>query len=160
MVVADVGEDGDLAIDDVGGVPSTEQPDLDDGGRYGLVGEPPERGGRQRLEVGRLVLEQRLHGGQVGEYRASSSSEIGTPLREIRSLIDSRSGLVYVPTVRSCAPMSVVTMRATEPLAVRTRDVDRRLLVLRVAQHPAELAHVVELEALHLTGDGDVGARG
>ena len=35
--------DGDLRVDDVGGVPPAEQADLDDGDVDGEVGEPAER---------------------------------------------------------------------------------------------------------------------
>ena len=42
VVHADVGDDGNLGVDHVGGVPATEQPDLDDGDVDGDVGEPAE----------------------------------------------------------------------------------------------------------------------
>ena len=68
VVVADVGEHGHLAVDDVRGVPSPEQAHLDHGRGHGLVGEPSEGRRREQLEVGRPVLEQPLDAGQVGEH--------------------------------------------------------------------------------------------
>ena len=47
----DVGDHGDLGVDDVGRVPPAEQADLDHGDVDGDVGEPAERGGGDRLEV-------------------------------------------------------------------------------------------------------------
>ena len=47
---------------------------------------------------------------------AKSSSLIGSPLRVIRSLIRSRCGLVYVPTVRPWAISRRVIICAVEPL--------------------------------------------
>ena len=47
---------------------------------------------------------------------ASSSSSMGSALRVNRSLIRSRCGLVYVPTVRPWATSSRVTICAVDPL--------------------------------------------
>ena len=70
MVQADVGDDGDLGVHDVGRVPASEQPDLDDPDVDRLVGEPAERGRGEHaldaadaetillLALGRIILEQ------------------------------------------------------------------------------------------------------
>ena len=52
VVDADVGDHRHLGVAHVGGVPATEQPDLDDGHVDGDVGEPAERSRGDRLEVG------------------------------------------------------------------------------------------------------------
>ena len=67
VVHADVGDHGDLGVDDVGGVPPPEQADLDDGDVDGGVGEPAERGGRARLEVARPDAGQSLEVGDGGD---------------------------------------------------------------------------------------------
>ena len=51
VVTADVGDDRDLRIDDVGRVPPTEQPDLDHRDVDRRLREPVQRGGREDLEV-------------------------------------------------------------------------------------------------------------
>ena len=60
VVHADVGDDGDLGVDDVGGVPATEQPDLDHGDVDGDVGEPAQGRRGDRLEVARPHADQTL----------------------------------------------------------------------------------------------------
>ena len=69
VVHADVGDDRDLRVDDVGGVPPAEQADLDHGDVDGDVGEPAERGGRDRLEVGRADTDRHF---EVGDRRRSA----------------------------------------------------------------------------------------
>src|SRR3954449_10945617 len=49
MVETHVGDDSNLAVGDVGGVPPSAEADLDDADVYGDVGVPPERGGREDL---------------------------------------------------------------------------------------------------------------
>ena len=67
VVHADVGDDGDLGVDDVGGVPPTEQPDLDHVDVDGDVGEPAERGRGDDLEVARPHAGQDLEVGDGGD---------------------------------------------------------------------------------------------
>ena len=67
VVHADVGDDGHLGVDDVGGVPATEQPDLDDGDVDGDVGEPAQRRRRDGLEVARADPGESLEVGDGGD---------------------------------------------------------------------------------------------
>ena len=67
VVHADVGDHGDLGVDDVGGVPAPEQADLDDGDVDGDVGEPAERRRRAGLEVARPDAGQPLEVGDGGD---------------------------------------------------------------------------------------------
>ena len=53
VVEPDVGDDRDLRVDHVRGVPAAEHPDLDHHDVDGDVGEPAERGGGDDLEVAR-----------------------------------------------------------------------------------------------------------
>ena len=55
------------AVDDVGGVPPPQQPDLDDHHVDGDVGEPPERRRRARLEVARTHAGEALEVGDGGD---------------------------------------------------------------------------------------------
>ena len=55
VVHADVGDHSHLRLHHVGGVPATEQPDLDDRDVDGDVGEPAHRRRRDRLEVARVA---------------------------------------------------------------------------------------------------------
>ena len=58
--------------------PSGQQTDIDDGDVAGDVGEPPESGGRHRLEVGRAEADQRFErSADRGQMLAKSSSPIG-----------------------------------------------------------------------------------
>ena len=66
VVHADVRDDRDLRLDHVRRVPAAEQTDLDDGDVDRDVGEPSERRGRHRLEVGRAYADQRF---EVGDRR-------------------------------------------------------------------------------------------
>ena len=117
VVHADVGDDGDLGVDDVGGVPPPEQADLDDGDVDGDVGEPAERGRRARLEVASAARRSGPRGRRRRRSaRRSSSSPIGSASRARRSLTRSRCGLVYVPTCRPWAISRRVIICAVEPL--------------------------------------------
>ena len=64
--IADVGDDGDLRVDDVGRIPPTEQADLDHGDVDGEVGEPAERGCGDGLEVDRPHAGEHL---EIGDGR-------------------------------------------------------------------------------------------
>ena len=66
VIHADVRDDGDRRIDDVGGIPPPEQADLDHHHVDGDVGEPPERGRGQDLEVPRPTPDDAL---EVGDRR-------------------------------------------------------------------------------------------
>ena len=96
VVLADVGDHGDVGVDDVGGVVAAEQPDLDHRHVDRVLGEaqrrPPAVSSskydgsmpEQRLEAGQL-------GDQLGELRRRRSAR---PFQEMRSLTRSRCGLV------------------------------------------------------------------
>ena len=66
VVHADVGDHGDGRVDDVGGIPPTEQADLDHHHVDGDVGEPAERRGGDDLEVARPAADDAL---EVGDRR-------------------------------------------------------------------------------------------
>ena len=66
VVHADVGDDGDLRVAHVGGVPPTEHADLDHCDIDREVGEPSERGRRRRLEVRRPHAREHL---EIGDGR-------------------------------------------------------------------------------------------
>ena len=67
VVHADVGDDGDLGVDDVGRVPPAEQADLDHRDVDGEVGEPAERRGGDGLEVRRAHAGEHLEIGDGGD---------------------------------------------------------------------------------------------
>jgi hypothetical protein len=67
VVEPDVGHHGHLGVDDVGRVPPAEHPDLDHRDVDGDVGEPAERGGGDRLEVGGTDAGDRLDVGDPGD---------------------------------------------------------------------------------------------
>ena len=117
VVAAHPRDDGDPAIDDVGGVVAPEQADLDHGDVDRSLGEPTEARRRSpaRTSVGRTGSSSSTAASPLSTS-ARSTSEIGSPSRQMRSLMRSRWGLVNVPTVSPWAPSRAVTIAATEPL--------------------------------------------
>ena len=67
VVEADVGDHRHLGVDDIGGVPSAEHPDLDHGDVDGDVGEPAEGGGGHGFEVGGANAGEHLEVGDAGD---------------------------------------------------------------------------------------------
>ena len=67
VVHADVGDDGDLRVGDVGRIPSAEHADLDHGDIDGEIGEPSERRGSRGLEVRRAHPGEHLQIGNRGD---------------------------------------------------------------------------------------------
>ena len=138
MVDADVGDDRDRGVDDVGRVPRAAQPDLDDRDVDREVGEPAERGRGQDLEVRRIEADRLL---DERRPRSSMLVELGVGDRlavdDMRSLTRSRCGLVYAPTERPSVASSAVIIRARRGLAVRAGEVDGRVLELAATRGTA-----------------------
>jgi hypothetical protein len=152
VVERDVRQHRHRAVGDVGGVPAAQEPHLDDGGRDRLVREPAEGRRGQQLEVRRGLVEQRLEAGQVAQHPGQVAvgdrlAVAGDPLVD-RLEVGAREG----------ADREVVGAQQRRDhaghraLAVRPGDVHDGLVVLRVAQHLAQAAHRVELQALHAAG--------
>ena len=129
------------AVDDVGGVVAAEQADLDHGDVDRRLGEPTEGGCGHQLEPasGRTGSSSSTAASPL-RTSARSTSEIGSPSRQMRSLMRSRWGLVNVPTVSPCDPQQRGDHRRHRALAVRARDVDHRHVVLRVTEQRDQLA--------------------
>ena len=135
VVDAHVGDDRDVAVDDVGRVPRSAHADLDDRDVDGFVGEPAERGRGDDLEVRRLDADSTARRARPrAAARRASSSAIGSPSIDMRSLTRSRCGLVYAPTVSPTRREQLGDHRGRRGLAVRAGEVDRRELELGRAE--------------------------
>ena len=115
MVEADIGQDGDVAVHDVGGVPGPAEPDLDDHGVEGLGGEPRQRGGGEQLETSAFSSSDSSSASSASTS-VNAASSITSPLRARRSVTVCRFGLVYVPTLKPFARSSIVTIADVDPL--------------------------------------------
>jgi hypothetical protein len=144
VVHPDVGDGGDLGVDDVGGVPHPEHADLDHADVDGRVGEPPEGGRRARLEVRRSHADHSLEVGDGGDLLGE------------RLVVD-RLGVASDPLVdplevgaRVRADLQALRHQQAgdhlrrRALAVGAGDVDDRVGVLRVAHRRAQPGDVVE----------------
>ena len=124
-------EHGHVRVHHVGRVPGAAHADLDDGGVDRGIREGGVRHGRRRSRRrtagGRAPASTRwVYGATSLKAVTNASSSIGSPSRLIRSVIDSRCGLVNRPTRSPRVAISVSTIRAVEVLPlVPVRWIDR-----------------------------------
>ena len=138
MIEPDRGDHGDVARDEVRGVPRAAHADLEHAEGDGLVGEPEVREGGQRLEVGHPLvslvvdeLEERLQVPELlGELRLGDvDPPHGEPLGhrlEVRRRVQARREAV--------GARDLGRHPRRRALAVRARDVDRRVRQLGIVQ--------------------------
>ena len=144
VVDAHVGHDGDTSVDDVRRVPTPADTDLDDRGLDGDVGEPPQRNRGDDLEVAGNRRKVRLDLGDqadelgeviVGDRLAVPRDALIDPL-EVRRRV--RAGLE--PGGDEQRRRDARRRR----LAVRARQMDRRILELRRSEQRRERLHPLQ----------------
>ena len=152
MVQGDRRDDGDAGVNDVRSVPAPAHADLDDGGVDRVVGEGRVRHDREDLEEGQaraaLLRAALVHHANVRLDVLPCAHEA---LARDRVTLQ-RDAFAHVEQVRAREAARLHTEGREERvdharrrrLAVRTRDVDRRVEVLRVAQDVQSELHSVE----------------
>ncbi len=154
VVLADVGDDRDVAVDHVGRVEQAEQAHLDDGHIDGDLGEPGERRRGEQLEVGRLHPRERTERGDLADDLAEGvvADRFEVPLEAFVDALEMRA------RVGADGEARLDEQRRGEPgnrtLAVRARDVHRAERPLGVAEHVEQLAHRVERQPFDAAGPG------
>ena len=152
VIQGDRRDDGDAGVDDVRSVPAPAHADLDDGGIDRVVGEGSVRHDREDLEEGQaratLLRAALVHHANVRLDVLPCAHEA---LARDRVTLQ-RDAFAHVEQVRAREAARLHTEGGEERvdharrrrLAVRTRDVDRRVEVLRVAQDVQGELHTVE----------------
>ena len=138
MVLADVGDHGDRAVAHVRGVVATEQSDLDDGDVDRDVGEPPQSGSSQQLEVRARPADQRLELSNIGQHvgQLVVVDRLAVPRDAFVDALQVRAGVGADGQAgfdQQCGDEA-----GGRALAVRAREVDDRIGLLRIAEHVDE----------------------
>ena len=154
VVAPDVGDHGDVGLDDVGGVVAAEQPDLDDRHVDGLVGEPRERRRGEQVEVAGPIGEQRLDrrdlGDDLGEVVVADRLAVAADALGDRLEVGAGVGA----DGEAVGPEQGGDHPGGGALAVGPGDVDDRCGGLRVAEHLHEPAHALERQPVDDAGRG------
>jgi hypothetical protein len=152
VVHPDVGDHRHGRVDDVGGVPPTEQPDLDHHHVDGDVGEPPERSRGHDLEVSGAHPDDRFEFGDrrhlLGELLVGDRFEVAADALVDPLEVRARVG-AHGETARDEQPRDHLGGRS---LAVGAGDVDHRRRVLRIAHRRTQRSDVVERRRLDPAG--------
>jgi len=144
VVEADIGDDRDLRLGDVGGVPSAKHADLENDHVHGGVGEVPEGGGGHRLEVGGAHTGHDLQAGDgcdllaevVAQYRFGVAPDPLSDVFKVRARVRADG-----QTRGHEEPGDHLDGRS---LAVRAGHMNDGGAVLRVAHGGAESTDVVQ----------------
>ena len=115
VVGAGIGHDRDLAVDDVGGVPPSQQPHLDGHHVDGDVREPAKGGRGDDLEVASSTPASTSRSATAEICSAELLVADGLAVAVVRSFTRSRWGLVKVPTVRPWATRRRVRSARSSP---------------------------------------------
>jgi hypothetical protein len=132
--------------------PPTEQADLDDGDVDGRVGEPAERRRRARLEVRRAHAGEAL---EVGDRRDLLGERLVVDRHAVagQALVDALEvGRRVRADLQALGHQQAGDHLRRRALAVRARDVDHRVGVLRVAHRRAQPRDAVEGRRLDAAG--------
>ncbi len=164
MVEGDRGEDGDVATDQVRGIPRPAHAHLEHAERDRLVREPQVGQRGERLEVGDLILALRIHEQQVRQQVLVLLGEL--LLRDVDAadrepLADRHQmGGGVEPGGQPVRARQLRRHAGGRALAVRAGDVDRWVRQLRVGQQrgeredPREVGQHAALSASFELGDG------